>query len=131
MSEAQEKVRLDKWLWAARFFKTRALATEAINGGHVHLNGHRAKPARNVNPGDMLAIRKGEVKFVVEVVDLASRRRPAKEAVLLYQETEQSKLARERYVEQRRLMAASGPKPPKRPDKRARRRIIRFTNKNR
>lgn len=130
MSDNKEKVRLDKWLWAARFFKTRALATEAINGGHVHLNGQRIKPARALNVGDTLSIRKGEVEFVIEVQALSSRRGPAREAVLLYEESEGSIRAREAYAEQRRLHAASGPAPQKRPDKRDRRRIIRFTNKN-
>ena len=131
MSDSSEKVRLDKWLWAARFFKTRALAHEAINGGHVHLNGHRAKPARGVNVGDSLSIRKGEVEYLVEVLELSARRGPAREAVLLYKESDESIKAREEYAEQRRLLAASGPSPQKRPDKRDRRRIIRFTNRNR
>ena len=127
----QEKVRLDKWLWAARFFKTRALASEAISGGHVHLNGNRVKPARAVNVGDLLSIRKGEIEFQIEVLALSTRRGPAREAVALYEESEESKEAREVYAEQRRLMAASGPAPKKRPDKRDRRRIIRFTDRNR
>ena len=131
MSDSSEKVRLDKWLWAARFFKTRALAHEAINGGHVHLNGHRAKPARGLNVGDSLSIRKGEVEYLVEVLELSARRGPAREAVLLYKESDESIKAREEYAEQRRLLAASGPSPQKRPDKRDRRRIIRFTNRNR
>ncbi len=128
-SPQNEKVRLDKWLWAARFFKTRALASEAINGGHVHLNGSRIKPSRTLNVGDTLEIRKGEVKFVVEVQGLSARRGPASQAVLLYEETEASVAAREHHAEQRRLQAASGPKPAKRPDKRDRRRIIQFTSK--
>ena len=131
MSDSSEKVRLDKWLWAARFFKTRALAHEAINGGHVHLNGHRAKPARGLNVGDSLSIRKGEVEYLVEVLELSARRGPAREAVLLYKESDESIKAREAHAEQRRLFAASGPSPQKRPDKRDRRRIIRFTNRNR
>jgi ribosome-associated heat shock protein Hsp15 len=131
MDDAPEKVRLDKWLWAARFYKTRALASEAINGGHVHLNGNRAKPARAVSIGDTLSIRKGEVEFIVEVRKLSERRGPAKEALLLYHESEQSRLKREAYAEQRRLLAASDPRPAKRPDKRERRRIVHFTNRNR
>ena len=127
----QEKVRLDKWLWAARFFKTRALASEAVSGGHVHLNGNRVKPARVVNVGDLLSMRKGEIEFQIEVLALSARRGPAREAALLYEESEESKDAREAYAEQRRLMAASGPAPQKRPDKRDRRRIIRFTDRNR
>ena len=131
MVDAQEKVRLDKWLWAARFFKTRALASEAINGGHVHLNGNRAKPARAVSVGDALSIRKGEVEYLIEVLALSVRRGPAREAALLYEESAASREARDAYAEQRRLLAASGPAPKKRPDKRDRRRIIRFTDRNR
>lgn len=125
-----DKVRLDKWLWAARFFKTRALATEAINGGHVHLNGHRPKPSRTLLVGDELAIRREQEEFRVVVKELSDKRGPASVAQQLYEESEESREQRESLREQRRLEAAAAPKPAKRPDKKGRRKIIRFINKN-
>jgi ribosome-associated heat shock protein Hsp15 len=124
-----ETVRLDKWLWAARFFKTRALAIEAINGGHVHLNGSRPKPSRTLKPGDRLSIRRGQDEYQVEVLLLADKRGPASVAQQLYQEDEQGRLQREQLAEQRRLQAAAEPRPARRPDKKGRRQIIRFTNR--
>lgn len=124
------KVRLDKWLWAARFFKTRALATEAINGGHVHLNGHRPKPSRPLQVGDELTIRRGQEEFQVVVRELSQKRGPATVAQLLYEESEESLRSREELREQRRLQAAVAPHPSRRPDKKGRRKIIRFINKN-
>lgn len=131
MTQAGEcgKVRLDKWLWAARFFKTRALATEAINGGHIHLNGHRPKPSRSIEPGDELSIRRGQDEYRITVRELAEKRGPASVAQQLYEESEQSRAERERLAEQRRLQAAAEPRPAKRPDKKGRRQIIRFTNR--
>ena len=122
----QDDVRLDRWLWAARFFKTRGLAQEAISGGHVHLNGQRAKAARGVRPGDRLDISRGAERFEVEVVALAARRSSAATARTLYQETAASVAAREAVRQLRRDLAGSRP-PATRPDKRARRRIISFT----
>lgn len=124
-----DKVRLDKWLWAARFFKTRALATEAINGGHVHLNGQRPKPSRPLQEGDELVIRKGQEEFHVLVRELSSRRGPATVAQQLYEETAESREKREALREQRRLERAAAPAPARRPDKKGRRKIIRFINK--
>ncbi len=124
-----DKVRLDKWLWAARFFKTRALATEAINGGHVHLNGHRPKPSRTLLAGDELIIRRGQDEYRITVCALSDRRGPASVAQQLYEESEDSRTARERLAEQRRLQVAAEPRPAKRPDKKGRRQIIRFTNR--
>ena len=123
-------VRLDKWLWAARFYKTRALAVEAINGGHVHLNGHRVKPSRKVEAGDALRIRKGEDVFQIAIRDVSDKRGPATRARQLYEETPRSIEARERQRAERRVLAAAAGRPAKRPDKRARRRIIRFINKH-
>ncbi len=125
------KVRVDKWLWAARFFKTRGLATEAINGGHVHLNGVRAKPSRPLNVGDELKISKAGQVFIITVLALSDRRGPASVAQTLYEESEASRVAREQLNEQRRLerLAAGGGRPEKRPDKRNRRHIIRFIRK--
>ena len=124
-----DKVRLDKWLWAARFFKTRGLATEAINGGHVHLNGARVKPARCVKEGDEVRIQKGTVEFIVHIQAVSDRRGPASVAQTLFQETEASLQKREQQGEQRRLLASAGGAPARRPDKRARRHIIRFTRR--
>lgn len=129
MNDATAGVRLDKWLWAARFYKTRALAVEAINGGHVHLNGARPKPARTVQCGDELVIRKSGMEFTVTVNGLSEQRGPAAAAQQLYQESEESRVRRETLAEERRLAAAAGALPARRPDKRGRRQIIRFTGR--
>ena len=128
-SSDSEKVRLDKWLWAARFFKTRSLATEAISGGHIHVNGGRGKASRIVNVGDELRIRKGTAEFIVVVQLLSDRRGPATVAQTLYEETAASREARELDSEQRRLNTLVSPRPDKRPDKHQRRNIVRFTRK--
>lgn len=127
----QAKTRLDKWLWAARFYKTRQLAAEAINGGHVHLNGQRIKPSRVVQLNDELSIHKTPFTFEITVAALSVRRGPAKEAQLLYSESDESVQKREALAEQRKLNAAQFPHSERRPDKRNRRRIIRFKNINR
>ena len=87
-------LRIDKWLWAARFFKTRSLATEAIHAGHIKLNGNTVKPARELRPGDMLDLAIGEEKWTVEVLGLNDLRRPASEAQQLYAETVESRKRR-------------------------------------
>ena len=87
-------MRIDKWLWAARFYKTRALATEAVLGGHVHLNGARVKPAKEVRTGDTLVIRIGTIEWAVVVAGLAEKRGPASVARTLYDETPESLAAR-------------------------------------
>lgn len=120
-------VRIDKWLWAARFYKNRALATQAVTGGLVHVNGERVKPARGVRVGDRLEITREEERFVVEVLALAERRGPASVARELYRESEESLLAREAGREARRLRAeAPGLQIARRPNKRDRRLIHRF-----
>ena len=124
--EQPDKVRLDKWLWAARFFKTRSLATDAINGGHVHLNGARPKPSRAVQVGDNLLIVRGQERVQIRVEALSERRGPASVAQQLYQEDEVSRQQRERLSEERRLQAAAAPRPAGRPDKKERRQIHRF-----
>lgn len=124
--EPTSKVRLDKWLWAARFFKTRALATEAINGGHIHLNGTRPKPSRALQAGDELEIVKGQERFHIQVLGLSERRGPASVAQQLYQENEESRLQRLELAEQRRLQASFSPRAAGRPDKKGRRQIHRF-----
>lgn len=126
MSEPQQKLRIDKWLWAARFFKTRALATEAINGGHVHLNGQRPKPSRSLQIGDVLQIVRGQERLVVSVQALSDRRGPASEAQKLYQEDEAHRQQRLAQAEMRRLEASAGLRQAAKPDKKGRRQIHRF-----
>ncbi len=130
MEKADSGVRLDKWLWAARFFKTRSMATAAVGGGKVHLNGSRTKPARNVAIGDSLVINTGHEEFQVKVLAVSGTRRPAREAQLLYHEDEESVRRREEEREMRRLLHASGMVPARRPDKRDRRKIKSFLRKD-
>lgn len=124
-----DKVRLDKWLWAARFFRTRARAKEAIDGGKVHLDGVRGKPGRELQVGDELRIRQGWDEKVVIVKALSDQRRGAPEAQMLYEETPESVERREREAMQRRLagdrVVTSG-----RPSKKDRRLIHEFREKN-
>lgn len=122
-----DSVRIDKWLWAARFFKTRSLAQAAVRGGHVSVNGHACKPARAVGVGDRLTIVRGEIEFEVIVEALADRRGPASLAQTLYQETPASVEKRQVRAEQNRLTRQSAPEG--RPDKRDRRKIRSFTGK--
>lgn len=129
MSETDQKIRIDKWLWAARFFKTRSLASQAVNGGKVHINDNRVKPSRTVLVGDVLTIQKQELTFVVTVLAVNQYRRPAKEAQGLYEESEQSLKEREEHRETRRLIRAPGAAPAKRPGKRDRRKIREFIRK--
>ncbi len=127
----EEKVRIDKWLWAARFFKTRSMAAQAVSGGKVHVNGARVKPARMVTPGEEMRIRRGEEEFVIIVQGVSGKRRPAREAQLLYEETEASIRMREEIRHRKRLEAAGRMYGPvKRPDKKARRQIRSFTRKD-
>jgi len=119
-------VRIDKWLWAARFFKTRGLATEMVNAGHVQINGERSKASKTVQAGDELRINRSQELFTVTVTALAEKRGSAAIAQSLYQETEQSIAAREEQKQLRKFHAAFSPAPNKRPDKKARRHIIRF-----
>ncbi len=120
------KVRLDKWLWAARFFKTRSLAKQAIDGGKIHCNGQRAKASREISVGDELRISRGESEQLVQVLALASQRGGAPAAQLLYQETQASLNARQTQAEQRRLTGARALAPAKKPDKQARRALSRL-----
>ena len=127
VSMSDQGVRIDKWLWAARFFKTRGLATEMVNGGHVHLNGESVKPSRTVECGDELTILREQERYVVTVTDLAEKRGSAAVARTLYEEHVASIEAREEERRNRRLHAATA--PSKRPDKKARRQIIRFVRR--
>ena len=121
-----DKVRLDKWLWAARFYKTRALAREMIEGGKVHYNGQRSKPSKYVEVGASLQVRQGNDLRTVVVVALSEHRRSANEAQLLYQETEESVTKREAISLARKMNALTMPHPDRRPDKKERRDLIKF-----
>ena len=118
--------RLDKWLWVARFFKTRGLAASAITGGKVQVAGERVKPSRHVGPGTRLAIRRGPVEWHVVVRAVAKHRRPASEAALLYEETPESIERREREAERRRVEAGARRERLGRPSKRDRRTATRL-----
>lgn len=118
-------VRVDKWLWAARFFKTRQLATDAVNGGHVHLHNDRVKPGRKISCGDQLSITKAGMTWEIEVAGLVEKRVSAKLAQTLYVETPTSIAAREHAQEQRRLNVVA-PAPRSKPDKRQRRQLSRI-----
>jgi ribosome-associated heat shock protein Hsp15 len=124
---APEAVRLDKWLWAARFFKTRSLAAKAVDGGRVRLNGEGAKPSRELKPGDELAIRAGESEWVVEVKALSRQRGPAAQAALLYTEREDSRSRREAAMALRKAQPHPAALVKGRPTKKDRRLIHRFT----
>ncbi|MBK8336584.1 MAG: RNA-binding S4 domain-containing protein [Sterolibacteriaceae bacterium] len=125
-SEAVERMRIDKWLWAARFFKTRSLASEAVDAGKVRINDLRAKPAKEVKPGDVLHISIGQAQWIVVVHGLADKRGPACVAQQLYEESAVSRAAREGQREQARLTVEPGAAIRGRPTKRDRRRLDRF-----
>lgn len=123
-----ETLRLDKWLWAARFFKTRKLAADAISGGKVHLNGQRAKPSKEVKPGAALSIGKDHYTWDITIIAISSQRRPAKEAALLYEETAESQeKRRQQMVQQREQRELFGfTHNDHKPNKKERRLIHRF-----
>jgi ribosome-associated heat shock protein Hsp15 len=124
-----ENVRIDKWLWAARFFKTRSLAAKAVSSGHVALNGHKVKPARTVQAGDMLVIRQDFLLYTVKVLILAEQRGPAPVARTLYEETEESQVKREQVRTERQAMRLQDSRPDHRPGKHERRKIRQFLKK--
>jgi ribosome-associated heat shock protein Hsp15 len=130
MDTNTEAIRLDKWLWAARFFKTRSMAAAAVNGGKVQVNGNRVKAARTVAVGDTLRITIGFMEFHITVSALARLRRPAKEAGLLYVESIESIKVREEQRELRRLAGVGYAAPAQKPNKRDRRKIRSFTRKD-
>jgi ribosome-associated heat shock protein Hsp15 len=119
-------VRIDKWLWATRFFKTRGKAREAIVGGKVQLDGHRVKPGKTLQVGDQLRIQRGLEEFNVEVVQLTTRRGPASEAQSCYREDAHSRARREAAAAERALQRQQHAGRERRPDKRERRHLIRF-----
>jgi ribosome-associated heat shock protein Hsp15 len=127
-----EKLRLDKWLWAARFFKHRALATEAVAGGKVEVNGERAKPAKPLKIGDQIRLRLGPYEHIVIVRELSDQRGPAAVAQTLYEETKESKAERDRLAEQLRLAPATFVYEDKgRPTKKDRRQLSDFIDRKR
>ena len=128
MDPGAERIRVDKWLWAARLLKTRALAADAVKAGRVKVNGVAAKPSKEVGPGDRLELRTGPVRMDVLVRGVAPRRGPASEAALLYEETDASREARERHSLERRLARQEGGEGG-RPTKRDRRRIEKVKGK--
>ena len=124
-----ENIRLDKWLWAARFFKTRSLAAEAVTGGKIEINGERPKPSRAVRPGDRLVIRRGPYEWTIIVRDVSRLRGPARQAQQLYEETEASVSKRQAAITQMKLERPPEFDFPGRPSKKDRRAIQRFTKK--
>ena len=129
MTVGEEKVRLDKWLWASRFFKTRALAGAAVAGGKVHLKGQRLKPSRSVKIDDCFEIHRGYERYEVIVIGLSERRGSVSCAQALYQETESSIDKRHSAAEKRRLAMMQRPHSTSRPDKKQRRKIRQFNGK--
>jgi ribosome-associated heat shock protein Hsp15 len=125
------KMRLDKWLWAARFYKTRQLAVEAVNGGHVHLNGQRTKPGKDIQQGSRLQISKGGLEWDIVVEVLPRQRRPASEAASFYSESDQSRARRAQRQEELRTARLATPlQTASKPSKRDRRLIHRFKQHN-
>ena len=124
------RVRLDKWLWAARFYKTRSLAKEAIEGGKVHYNSQRTKPGKIVEAGAKVTLRQGWQEKIVVIDGISDRRRGAPEAQTLYHETEASVKKREELAWQRKTMQAAQLPPARRPSKKDRRKIQRFREEN-
>ncbi len=128
MSTNSETVRLDKWLWAARFYKTRSIARNMVDGGKVHYNGQRSKPSKVVELGATITLRQGHEEKIVVIEKISQQRRGAPEAQQLYRETEQSIANREENAQKRKLNALYSPSPEKRPDKKQRRNLIKFKN---
>ncbi|ADO11097.1 MULTISPECIES: ribosome-associated heat shock protein Hsp15 [Pantoea] len=124
--KSSEEVRLDKWLWAARFYKTRAMAREMIEGGKVHYNGQRSKPGKVVELNAELTLRQGNDERTVVVAGITAQRRPASEAQQLYHETDASIEKREKMAQARKMNALTMPHPDRRPDKKERRDLMKF-----
>lgn len=123
---ASDSIRLDKWLWAARFFKTRALASAAIAGGKVHVNGSRAKPAKPMQVGDTLRVRVGPYDWIITVSAVTDRRGSAKDAQLLYDEASEGRATRERLAEAHKIAPAPAYRGKGRPTKKDRRELQRL-----
>jgi len=120
------RLRIDRWLWSARLYKSRSLASDAVAGGKVHVNGERVKPALNLAAGDRLRITQSPFELELIVRAIPSRRGPATEARACYEETAESVTRRERLKEQHALAAAFAPRPASRPSKRDRRRLLKL-----
>lgn len=127
--ETKSEIRVDKWLWAARFFKTRSLAADAVAGGKVALNGGRPKPSRIIRPGDCLSIRRGAYEWSIIVKGTSNYRGPASDAAALYEETEESRTKRQAAMAQLKLQRPAIFESPRRPSKKDRRAIAKFTNR--
>lgn len=123
-------LRIDKWLWAARFYKTRSLANQAVEGGRVHVNNHRIKPSYKIKVGDVVLLSRPSIKQEVVVLDIREQRKSATEAQKLYLESEESIAQRELYVAQRKILNQGMPRLSKKPDKRQRRKIRQITGKS-
>ena len=127
--ETESQCRIDKWLWAARFFKTRSLAADAVAGGTIALNGGRPKPSRIIRPGDCLNIRRGAYEWSIIVKGTSNYRGPAPDAAALYEETEESKTKRQAAMAQLKLERPADFDSPRRPSKKDRRAIAKFRNR--
>jgi len=125
-----EKLRVDRWLWCARFYKTRALASKEVNGGKVHVNGNRVKSSFMLKVGDQLKITKGLHELVVDVLLLEGKRGSAKVAVLMYEESAESIAERERISELNKISRQHMESPKRKPDKRQRRELMKVRNKD-
>lgn len=128
--ENDDQVRLDKWLWAARFYKTRTIAKEMIDGGKVHYNGQRTKPNKAVEVGGIIKLRQGNEEKEVEVTALSTQRRGAPQAQLLYKETEKSVEQRAKIAIARKINALTMPHPDRRPNKKERRDLLKFKHQD-
>lgn len=126
MTTGSEAVRLDKWLWAARFYKTRSIARNMVEGGKVHYNGQRSKPSKIVELGAVITLRQGYDEKIVVIEKISDKRRGAPEAQTLYKETDESIAKREENNMKRKLHALHSPSPDRRPDKKQRRDLIKF-----
>ena len=122
--------RIDRWLFGVRLFKSRSLATEAVNGGRVHVNDARVKPAHSLRPGDLVRFMRGAVEFECTVQAIPARRGPAAQASRCYLETEESQARRTAFAERMRLAAAFAPRPEERPDKHERRALRRLRGRD-
>ena len=122
-------IRIDKWLWTSRFFKTRPLASDAVNGGKVHLNNQRVKAGRMVKTGDVLSIQKDSDLYELTITGINKTRRPAKEARLTYEESEDSRSRREQEQQIKKLASATRPMPKRKPGKREREQLRNFKQK--
>lgn len=127
-ADGQKKIRADRWLWVARFYKTRSLASEALKGGKINADGNKIKPSKELQIGEMLTIKKVYEEKTVKIVALSDKRGPATQAQMLYQETEDSILKRQRQKDLRVASAAIRSPGDGRPTKRERRKIIKFTS---